>query len=56
MSHYNKYIGIAIDQALKSPMINKYGAVLIHRNKIVSAGYNYDTHIHTDKKSCLLCC
>jgi hypothetical protein len=42
-------------EALKSSMKSKYGAILIHRNKIISRGHNYDTHIHTDKKSCPLC-
>lgn len=49
------FIDIAIEQAEKSPMNNKYGAVLIHRNKIVSMGYNYDIHITTGNKCCLLC-
>ena len=56
MSRYNKFVCDAIKEASKSPMKNKYGAVLIYRNKIISIGHNYDTHIHTDKRSCPLCC
>ena len=51
----NHFIEIAINQASKSPMANKYGAVLLHRGKIISIGHNYDTHITTIKKCCLLC-
>jgi deoxycytidylate deaminase len=50
-----KFIDIAITQAYKSPMSNKYGAVLIYRNKVLSVGYNYDTHISTENKYGLLC-
>jgi hypothetical protein len=51
----NYYIDEAVKEARKSPMINKYGALLIHRGKIISRGYNYDTHIHTQKKYSVLC-
>jgi deoxycytidylate deaminase len=27
-------------QALKSPLLKKYGVVIIHQNKIISVGYN----------------
>ena len=55
MSNCNKFIDNAKREAFKSPMKNKYGAVLVYRNKVISMGHNYDTHIHTDKKSCPLC-
>lgn len=48
-------IEVARNQAIKSPMNNKYGAVLLHRGKVVSVGYNYDTYISTANKCCLLC-
>jgi|UniRef100_A0A6C0EEG8 deoxycytidylate deaminase len=32
---------ILIDVALKSNMIHKHGCVILHRNKIISTGYNY---------------
>ena len=54
MTQMNKWVNVAIEQAMKSVMLNKYGCVIIHRNKIISTGYNYDTLIHTDKRSCLL--
>lgn len=31
----------AINEAMKSPMAKKYGAVLVHNGKIVSKGYNH---------------
>ena len=40
---------LVIKQAMKSPMKKKYGAILMYRNKIISVGYNYDTHISTKK-------
>jgi len=50
------FVSVAIEEARKSLMKSKYGAVLVYRNKIISKGYNYDTHINTLNKSCLLCC
>jgi deoxycytidylate deaminase len=41
-------------QALKSPMKNQYGAVLVYKGKIVSSGYNYYTCIKSNDK-CPLC-
>lgn len=36
------FVEVARNEAMKSPMVNhKYGAVLIHRNRIVSTGFNY---------------
>ena len=32
---------ILIDVALKSNMLHKHGCVILHRNKILSTGYNY---------------
>lgn len=34
------FIDEALKEANKSPMKNKYGALLIYRNKIISRGYN----------------
>lgn len=45
----------AVKEALKSPMSKKYGAVLIHKGKIISRGYNYDTCPSSTNKCCLLC-
>jgi hypothetical protein len=49
------FVSIAVEEARKSHMSQKYGAVLIYRNKIISKGHNYDTHISTLNRSCLLC-
>lgn len=48
-------ISEAILQAQKSPLSSKYGAVLVNRNKIISAGHNkYSGNIGTLNKYCLL--
>lgn len=36
----SNFISIATTQALKSPMPNKYGCIIVHNKKIVSMGYN----------------
>lgn len=46
---------IAIDQARKSTMKHRYGAVLLYRNKVISTGYNYDTKLSYLNKNCPLC-
>lgn len=48
------YIELAYQQALKSPLDKRYGAVLIHRKKIVSVGHNYYSKISTSTKQCKL--
>ncbi len=50
----NKFIEAAKEQALKSSMDKRYGAVLVHRNKIISSGYNYTTINNSKKKCCFL--
>lgn len=47
---------VAIDNALKSSMKHRYGAVLLYRNKIISSGYNYDTKLSGLNKNCPLRC
>ena len=45
----------ALDQANKSPMEVKFGAVLVYRNKIISSSYN--TYKYNNKENinqCLL--
>lgn len=43
-------------EALKSPVNNKYCAVLIFRNNIVSCAYNtFKGTVHGNLKQCLLC-
>ncbi|MAF35762.1 hypothetical protein CL622_01445 [archaeon] len=40
-----RFVTIAIDEALKSNMYNKHGAVLVYRNKLISKGHNvYDKY------------
>ena len=36
----NEYIQIAADEAKKSPMSQKHGCVVIHKNRVVATGYN----------------
>jgi deoxycytidylate deaminase len=45
----------AILQAKKSNLKHRYGAVLMHRNKIISTGYNYQTKLTGINKNCPLC-
>ena len=47
-------IEIAYKEALKSTVKNKYGAVLIYKNKIISSGHNYLLTVK-NKKSSILC-
>lgn len=37
------FIDIASNEAKKSNMIKKHGAILVHRNKVIGSGYNYLT-------------
>jgi deoxycytidylate deaminase len=48
------FIQQAYLEALKSPMIKNYGAILVHHNKIISRGYNYYKSHLTSKLSCCL--
>ena len=62
------FIDVAVNEAKKSNMNNRYGAIIIHRNKVISTGHNYYTHINTaflpktlatssaPNKSSVLCC
>ena len=40
--------------ANKSDVKKKYAAIIIHRNKIISYGFNHHTRITTNCKQCLL--
>jgi hypothetical protein len=47
---------LGIKEAQKSPIHNKFCAFLIHRNKIISYGYNtYKGPLHHNNKQCILC-
>ena len=48
------FIKLAYEQASKSTMNKKYGAVLIYRNKVVGVGYNYSLTISTQNQQCIL--
>lgn len=37
---YMNYVEQAMEEAKKSPMAQKHGCVIVHKNKLVSAGYN----------------
>lgn len=57
MSKLQEFVKDAKNQALKSTVDRRHGAVLIHRGKLVGAGYNGFKCFRTvgDLKSCLLC-
>lgn len=38
----HQFILKAIQQALKSPMTNKHGAILIQNHKIIQSGFNHN--------------
>jgi len=45
------YLDIAAKIALSSPMLQKHGAVIVHKNKIIATGFNYyfaDYSIHAE--------
>lgn len=48
---------LARTEAMKSPINNRYCAVLIHRNKIVSYAYNTfkSNFIEGNTRQCVLC-
>lgn len=48
------YRNIAINMAKNSSIKKRCGAVLVHRNKVISVGYNYSLKISTKNKYCLL--
>ena len=55
MTKIKFYVQLAIDMAQKSPMKSKYGAVLLHRGRVMSVGYNhFDSKLPTDMTQCLL--
>jgi hypothetical protein len=52
---WENIIQTAIDEANKSAVVHRIGAVLIFRSKIVSRGYNHvSTKYHKVDKSCVL--
>jgi deoxycytidylate deaminase len=42
-------------EALKSELSTKYGAVLVHRGKIVSRGHNFGKRNNSLNRNCFLC-
>ena len=48
-------LDLAIKEAQKSTMKSRYGAVLIHRQKIIASGYNHQTKLSDLNKNCPLC-
>jgi len=57
LDNVEQYLKIAGEEAKKSPMIKKHGALLIYRNKIISRGFNNYSNPTTGhvSKLCLLC-
>ena len=52
LQHFEQLL---LSLALKSPMTDKYAAVLVYRNKIIGAGYNnYSGQIRRMYNQCLL--
>ncbi len=51
----NHFAEEALSEAKKSPLDRKYGALLIHNNKIISRGFNYyKSNMTSNVKCCLL--
>jgi pyrimidine deaminase RibD-like protein len=48
------FIEMAYKEAIKSNVNNKYGAVIIYRNKIIGYGHNYLLPNVSKYKSCVL--
>lgn len=45
------YMNMAAETALRSPMVQKHGAIIVYRNEIISKGFNYfvaDYSIHAE--------
>lgn len=54
MYRYQKFVDLALENALKSPLKKRFGAVIIHQNKVVSQGHNIDTFRDMGERSCIL--
>lgn len=51
----DSFVSHAINEAKKSPMYTRYGAILLYRNKVVSLGFNdYSGPIRRIQHSCFL--
>ena len=52
----NKFIEIAYQQALKSSLEVRVGAILVMRNKVISKGYNKHKNFctSTSNRKCIL--
>ena len=58
--HSDKFLPNIIEmmkkQAMKSPINNKYCALLMYRNKIIDTAYNtFKRNNHVNLKQCVLC-
>lgn len=51
---YEQYIDLCVEEANKSNMKIKVGAILIHRGKVISKGFNYIKRGFIRTKYCLL--
>lgn len=56
MNSLENFINVALEQAQKSPITSKkFGAILIHRNRVISKAFNYyKTRISTNNSQCIL--
>jgi hypothetical protein len=50
----DRYIEVAYNQALKSSVNKRYGAIVIYRKKIIGMGFNCHLKPSTKYKSCIL--
>lgn len=51
----NKFVEVAIEEALKGNQSEHFGALLIHRGKIISSGHNFTRNCNSGKRHCVLC-
>ena len=51
----DKFFDLALEQAMKSPMHSKYGAVLVSDNKVMSKGFNTYKTFKNNNHQCILC-
>ena len=55
MNRLQSFVQLAIEEANKSLMKTKYGSIIVHRNRVISKGYNYHTKISSLSKNNVLC-
>jgi hypothetical protein len=51
----DKYFELALQEAQKSPMSSKYGAIIVYNNMVISKAYNTYKKHSSIQNQCLLC-